>query len=1184
MTHIETIEEGGDETGKSQAINRENPSEATIARGTGAIAAGSRAEYNATGKGSSVQDNRTIVILNSTTEAPAPLSTEQASEALNSYAEQIRAAYGRLDLEALIPTTEGEHPRVELREVFTPPLLRADPPRLELPVELHRRLVECGELSGPKDDVPQIPGMSQEAWEQARQAYRERPAVKLLDTLASAESNRIVLLGDPGSGKSTLARYMALVLTSRALTGPLEPLSGLLPVVIELRRYADADWREKSFEEFLAFVHKHEGNAPEPTLLRHFLDNGQSMVVFDGLDELFDPRIRADVARRIKGFASRYPGIRIVVTSRVIGYNRHVLDAAGFRHYMIQSLNDRQIEDFTARWYEAVSPTNKLESERLRTRLGEAIARSRPVRELAGNPLLLTILAIIARRQRLPRDRAGVYHHAVNVLVAHWDEDAKHLDLTSDIRVIADLDDRDRREMLERLARHMQSGDGGIAGNHVLGEDVEQVFTEYLQETLQLDLAPAKKVSRAMVKQFRERNFILSLYGSQVYGFVHRAFLEYLAASDIVRRYERRELTDSELLNDVFALRAPDPTWHEVLLLIIGQLGERVAAPAIEKILELEVEPQVRAVAPSAVLALRALTEVRRVGVLEEQSIKTAKALTRYWERNHVVPPGIETDTEISLNSLGPYWAGSRYIRRWLHASGGGIMSSEGAYCLFPEMEVLKAITTHAWDPAARANALPELAKRWRTEAGVFSLAQSLALDDPAYIVRSDALDVLADYWAEDPSVRELIERRATDDPHEYVRRWALVALADNWSDDPAVLAFLFRRAVEDTHHNVGRSALEALVDHWGSEPKVFQFIKIRAVEDARESVRVEALNLLGQHWEKDPDVCELMQKRCSDDSDEGPRSRALGILAEGWSQVPAVRDLVQCRAVEDPHEEVRSDALDALADQWAPAPGVREFILRRTSEDPHEYVRRWGFITLARHWPQHPSVIALVLQHAAADQHEDVRSGALNTLADHWAQEPGVHELIERRTTEDPHEDVRSRALLMLGRYWAQEPGVHELIERRTTEDPHEDVRSRALTILADHWAQEPGVRELIERRTTEDPHEDVRSRALTVLADHWTGKPVSEGLVQDLRARVCSDASDDTRDFLIDTLKHSEFQEVRTAAAQSLAALWPADRLTIPALRAQEKSDPDQKVRDAMKQLIAVARGYTAVREQLW
>ncbi|CAM5371750.1 HEAT repeat domain-containing protein [Streptomyces abikoensis] len=1124
-------------------------------RGSGALGAGGDAAYNATGKGSSVQDNRTTFVLVNGTPLSGDsgaLTPEEMSNALAAYAQQIKAAYGRLDLEALMPTSEGEHPRVQLREVFVPPMLRADPPRVELPVELHRRLIECGELPDAKDDGPGIPGVDRQTWEQARQAYRERPAVKLLETLAAAESGRVVLLGDPGAGKSTLSRYLALALTSQALTGPLEPLSGLLPVVVELRRYADADWRERSFEDFLGFVHKHEGHAPSPALLQSCLENGRALVVFDGLDELFDPRIRDDVTRRISGFAARYPDVRVVVTSRVIGYDRHTLDAAGFRHYMIQSLDDEQIATFTTNWYEAVCPADKQEAKRLRTRLTDAIGASRPVRELAGNPLLLTILAIIARRQRLPRDRAGVYQHAVNVLIARWDEDTKHLDLSSDIRAIADLDDRDRQEMLELLARHMQSGEAGIAGNHVLGEDVEQVFTTYLRETLQLDLAPAKKVARAMVKQFRERNFILSRYGSQVYGFVHRAFLEYLAASDIVRRYEQRELTDGELLNGIFARRAPDPAWHEVLLLIVGRVGERVAAQAIDRILEVEIDEEESDAAPPAVLALRALTEMRRIGSLADQSNKTAEALTRYWEDNHYfIPPSIHSDIETSLNYLGSQWVGSRHILRWLHVFGGRTHSTLPAYGLHTDLNVLVAIAQHDWEPHARTSALTWLAQKWSHEPEVLGIIQDAAVHDTDYFVRSEALDTLADCWPEDhPGVLSLIQDRAAEDVDDSVRRWALATLAEHWSKDPAVLTFIRERAIKDTHEDVRQGALDTLAECWSENPAVLTFIRKRATQDTNERVR----------------------------------GSALGALARYWPEDPTARNLIRERATEDTHVRVRSDALSALAECCSGDPDALTLIRDRATEDPHEHIRRRALEALAECWSGDAGVLTFIRERATRDTNERVRGSALGALARYWPEDPTARNLIRERATEDTHEHVRQKALETLARHWPEDPTARNLIRERATEDTHEHVRQGALETLARYWPGDATVSAFIRARATEDTHEHVRQKALKTVARHWPEEPNAHTLARDLRAQALQDASEACRDSLLEALVNGSYPKVRLEAARLLAGLWSAAPQTIPALRAQQANDPDSKAREAIAQAVAMAEAYAPVHDRLW
>ncbi|WP_255952359.1 NACHT domain-containing protein [Streptomyces odontomachi] len=1070
--------------------------ERVSARGTSAVGAGHDASHNATGRGSTVNDNRRLIVNlgGLTGPACAPLSPEAEISELDAYARQIRSMYGRLDLEVLIPTTEGEHPRVELREVFVPPMLRADPPPVELPVELHRRLAERGELPSTAEETPSVPGLDREMWVKARETYRERPKVPLLETLAAAESGRLVLLGDPGAGKSTLARYLALSLTSRALSGPLAPLAELLPVVIELRRYADADWRERTFEDFLAHLYEQERRAPHPALLRSRLADGRALVVFDGLDELFDPGVRNDVTHRITGFAERYPAIRIAVTSRVIGYRAHALDSAGFRHYMIQSLDDDQIAEFARRWYETVCPADKAAAERLHGRLCEAIDVSRPVRELAGNPLLLTILAIIARRQRLPRDRAGVYQHAVNVLIAHWDEDTKHLNLTPEVCAIADLDDRDRREMLEHLARHMQNGESGIAGNQVLGEDVEQVFTTYMRETLQLDLAPAKKVARAMVKQFRERNFILSRYGSEVYGFVHRAFLEYLAASDIVRRYGQRDLSDEELLDDVFAQRAHDSAWHEVLLLVVGQIGERVAGRAVDTILSLKgKDEEDQVIAGTRVLALRALAEVRRVGLLEAQSVRTAKALTEFGEEAGYVRPRIESDIKASFALLGHQWAGRRHVLRWLLTTEDSKLSS-AALSMYTDKDVLAVVASRSCYPALRIKAYRELVRQHPSSGTVRELVQNVAAHERNTDVRSAAIAVLATRWTEDAAVRGLVLDAARD-PSAEIRGRVIGMLAGCWSQDPTVRDLIEDLASHDPDNGVRSRAIGELAARWPQDPTVRGFIEDLATHDPNADVRSEALGTLIRHWCDGPGVREFVFRSMQDlDTDIG--DTALAAFSFYYRDQPATLGLIRNRAAYDPRIDARSAALTTLALDWVAHPATRRFLRDLATHDPSPGIRGITLVFLALLQPQDCALRDFIQDRAVYDPSASVRGELHSTLARRWGRDLTVRDFFRDRAAHDPDAGVRSRARDALVAHLPAEPTVQEQVK---------ELRERACR----HDA--PGCPGFLTVSLSNSPHPEVRVTAARLLGALWSA---DRATVPALRAQAAVEEDEGVRE----------------------------------------------------------------------
>lgn len=98
------------------------------------------------------------------------------------------------------------------------------------------------------------------------------------------------------------------------------------------------------------------------------------------------------------------------MTSRVIGYKGESFRSADFRHFMLQELDNDQITTFLDRWHrDTYRSTEIVERDEKHARLTRAITDSRSIRELAGNPLLLTMMAILNRYRDLPRDRAELY-------------------------------------------------------------------------------------------------------------------------------------------------------------------------------------------------------------------------------------------------------------------------------------------------------------------------------------------------------------------------------------------------------------------------------------------------------------------------------------------------------------------------------------------------------------------------------------------------------------------------------------------------------------------------------------------------------------------------------------------------------------------------------------------------------
>ena len=481
---------------------------------------------------------------------------------VETYRNSLQSSYGYLKLYTLDSTDRVD--AIKLWAMFIEQTVReALPPmRYDLPLDLKRQLQAAGQLEAD---------LSPEALEHYRHEYFQQPARKILE--AVADSQRAVILGDPGSGKSSLLQYLAL----EWVEGKTEKL----PLLIELREFAI-----NPSANFLEFLHRGRGvdwQFDQQQLHQHLLEF-PTLVMFDGLDEVFDRATQSTVIDDIIRFSQQYPKAQVLVTSRIIGYNPDRIQHSGFRHFTIQSLDTDEIHQFIDRWYD-LSMGSDPDKARLKQRLKDAIANSKAIANLADNPLLLTMMAILNRRQELPRDRADLYDQASRVLLYHWDVDHKRLQIPMDA-----IGRREKQEMLRLIAYEMQAGEEGLKGNLISAERLTRILTDYLRD--QGFSEPREKANR-LIQQLRERNFILCYRGADTYGFMHRTFLEYFCALEIVHRFEKqRTLTFEQLRDEVFGQHWHDETWHEALRLICNMLDVKIAKELIKFLMRIQVNQQ----------------------------------------------------------------------------------------------------------------------------------------------------------------------------------------------------------------------------------------------------------------------------------------------------------------------------------------------------------------------------------------------------------------------------------------------------------------------------------------------------------------------------------------------------------------------------------------------------------------
>jgi hypothetical protein len=822
---------------------------------------------------------------------------------LGAYFSALSKRYQRLDLDGLTPPQKEEYLQMQLRSIFVEQDVRENPPPLELPKEIWERLQREKEIH--PEDLPA--GISLEEFRYVREVYYEKPSLPVLNVLITPRYQHVAILGDPGSGKSTLARYLLVSLIDPTGDEKLRhALDGYIPLLVELRSYAGLCMDNKcdTFLEYLEYLGKTEGwELSQEGLHEQLKNDGRAIVIFDGLDEIFDPENREKITRQIVGFASKYPKARIVVTSRIIGYRRKILTDTGFAHFTLQDLNEKQVSKFLDRWYALALSDRPDDAKERRERIIRSFKESKSIRQLAGNPMLLTIMAIIGKHQELPRERWKLYDHAASVLIQHWDVN-KHL---KEKRVQADfIGEEDKKELLRRLAYKMQGSGGGLAGNYIHREQLEEEFEGYLKERYGQKPDHARPISQVMIDQFRERNFILSLYGANLYGFVHRAFLEYFCATRLVHKFEKtQEITLDQLKQDVYGAHWEDQSWHEVLRLISGMIDERFAGSIIDYLAnELYSEwPHKFIKRPpwNIALAIQCMGEIRNLGSVSEYAerlLGNVFSLFGRYMRSMEIPynmgfPGKEIAEPIE--KIGPNWPKRailsqclrefflpipiRYTSFFYAEAIGNCVGSIGRGL----EDTHKVILDYAKSgySSYRVLSIHALVKGWSSDSQTPTLIRDIATSDTNERVRSVATRSLGENFRDDPRTLPLVLDRAVNDTHEDVRSHVIWGLAENFCDDPQTLPLVLDRAVNDTHEDVRSAAVSGLAENFGGNSETSSLLRERAIDDPHEGVRLTAIFGLIQYLNSDPQTSVFLQDRLKNDPSRWLRERIKEVIEE---------------------------------------------------------------------------------------------------------------------------------------------------------------------------------------------------------------------------------------------------------------------------------------------------------------
>lgn len=375
---------------------------------------------------------------------------------------------------------------------------------------------------------------------------------------------RAVVRGEAGSGKTTLMQWLAVRAANRDFADEMAAWNALMPFYVQLRDYAGGKFPPP--ERLI------ESATPN---LAGVLPNGWAhralaagaLLIIDGVDEV--PAIhREALFDWLKHLCEDFPASVVVVSSRPAALDAGRASASlaqrlrglQFESLALEAMSLRDSERLVAHWHAAVgrdrtSDADRMMLERYDQGLRKTLHERPAIQNLASNPLLCAMICALNwdRREDLPSQRMELYRLALDMLLQSRDADRKiqaaHLNT---------LGPKAKEEILDALAYWMLTNGYSEAS---LPEVVAQVAIVLRR------LASVSAEAAEVTQELLERSGVLRQPQHGMVDFVHRTFLEYMAAREALHSGNAGVLVD----------RAKEESWRETIVFAAGhaQLAAR---------------------------------------------------------------------------------------------------------------------------------------------------------------------------------------------------------------------------------------------------------------------------------------------------------------------------------------------------------------------------------------------------------------------------------------------------------------------------------------------------------------------------------------------------------------------------------------------------------------------------------
>jgi hypothetical protein len=428
---------------------------------------------------------------------------------------------------------------------------------------LEKMFVPLGVLPEAYDQIsPRLIQVSQDATNRTIWDY-------LAASVKHFPYRRIALIAPPGAGKTTILEHITLTYAQNTQHRQNRHAPRLIPFLLHLRDIRhEIQGDRPDLATLIGNQSEIQRYEPPNRWIQKKLEQGECLVMLDGLDEVPDEGERQQVSRWIDQQIRTYSQTRFIITSRPLSYQNAGLEKID-AYLRVAPFGSSEIRQFLYNWYlqEAIAGSADLGKKRIDKqirRTAEAktdnlIERietggSSPLSELAFNPLLLTMIATVHdNRQDLPLGRVQLYAEIYKVLLVKRYQDRKIYD--------ADVIWKTKQVLQSFALEMMHQGSSSV---HLSGAspDLHHQLGEILQGCSSLE---------DLLKQTDSASGLLVNIGDETYTFTHQSFQEYLAAVHI------EETSNQQLLLN----HLDNEWWSETIHLHASQFGN--ATPIVEE-------------------------------------------------------------------------------------------------------------------------------------------------------------------------------------------------------------------------------------------------------------------------------------------------------------------------------------------------------------------------------------------------------------------------------------------------------------------------------------------------------------------------------------------------------------------------------------------------------------------------